>query len=299
MSKKETILRYHTIISKLQRFPATSQQILDKLAEESEIQSYNLNISKRTLLRDIDEIRLIYNIDIQFDKSKGAYSIVSEGQTEMQERIIEALNTFNALNFSDKLENHIHFENRKPKGTENLHGLLHAIKNKFQIRFTHQKYWDDSPTNRIAEPYALKEFKNRWYVLANDLKDNKIKSFALDRLTNLEITKQQFQFPKKFNVNEHFKYSFGIISPNEQKPEKVVLSFNPTQGKFIKSLPLHESQQIIMDSKDELRVSLNIVITHDFIMEILSHGNQVKVLKPDSLISDLKNIYKESLGLYL
>ena len=143
MSKRETILRYHTIISKLQRFPATTQQILDKLSKESEIQSYNLNISKRTLLRDLEDIRVIYNIDIIYDKFRGSYFIDFEGQTEMQERVIEALNTFNALNFSDKLSNHIHFEKRKPKGTENLHGFLHAIKNKFQIRFIYQKYWDD------------------------------------------------------------------------------------------------------------------------------------------------------------
>jgi len=298
MSKKETILRYHTIISKLQRFPATTKQILDKLAEESEIQSYNLNISPRTLLRDIDEIRLIYNIDIQFDKSIGAYSIVSEGQTEMQERIIEALNTFNALNFSDKLENHIHFENRKPKGTENLHGLLHAIKNKFQIRFVHQKYWDDESTNRIVEPYALKEFKNRWYILANDQKDNKIKSFALDRLTSLEITKHHFQFPKNFNVNEHYKYCFGIISPNELKPQEIILSFDTLKGKYIKSLPLHESQQIIKDDNKELKIRLTLVITLDFIMEILSHGSSVKVIKPDNLIKELKTAYANALAQY-
>jgi predicted DNA-binding transcriptional regulator YafY len=298
MSKRETILRYHTIISKLQRFPATTQQILDKLSKESEIQSYNLNISKRTLLRDLEDIRVIYNIDIIYDKFKGSYFIDFEGQTEMQERVIEALNTFNALNFSDKLSNHIHFEKRKPKGTENLHGFLHAIKNKFQIRFTHQKYWDDESTNRIVEPYSLKEFKNRWYILAKDLKDNKVKSFALDRLTKLEITTTSFQFPKDFDVNEHYKYCFGIISPNEQKPQEIILSFDTLKGKYIKSLPLHESQQIISDDNNEFRISLNIVITFDFLMEILSHGSSVKVIKPDSLINELKKVYADALGLY-
>jgi len=298
MSKRETILRYHTIISKLQRFPATTKEILDKLSEESEIQSYNLNISKRTLLRDLEDIRAIYNIDIQFDYSRGAYFIDFEGQTEMQERVIEALNTFNALNLSDRLSNHIHFEKRKPMGTENLHGLLHAIKNKFQIRFTYQKYWEDELTNRTVEPYALKEFRSRWYVLANDLKDNKIKSFSLDRLTDLEITKMCFQFPKDFSVNEHFKYCFGIVSPNGQKPQEVILSFSPIEGKYIKSLPLHESQKVIVDNDNELRISLFIVITQDFIMEILSHGALVKVIKPNSLIYKLKETYENAISQY-
>ncbi len=298
MSKRETILRYNTIITKLQRFPSTTKQILDKLAEESEIQSYNLNISKRTLLRDLEDIRVIYNIDIQYDHAKGAYFIDFEGQTEMQDRVIEALNTFNALNFSDKLANYIHFEKRKTKGTENLHGLLHAIKNKFQIRFTHQKYWDDESTKRIVEPYALKEFKNRWYILANDLKDNVIKSFALDRVQDLEISRTKFVSPIYFDINEHYKYCFGIVSPDGKKPQKIVLSFEPLKGKYIKSLPLHESQVVLEDNDKELQIELYLVITYDFIIEILSHGHRVKVIQPSSLIDELKSIYSSSLEQY-
>jgi predicted DNA-binding transcriptional regulator YafY len=298
MSKRESISRYNLIIKKLRRFPATFKEITDYLSLESEIQSYNFNVSKRTFQRDLADIRTIYNIDIQYDFSRGVYFIDFDDQSEISERILEAFDTFNALNIADRLSNHIHFEKRKPQGTENLYGLLHAIKNKVQIKFTHQKYWDNEPTIRLAEPYALKEFKNRWYVLANDLKDNRIKSFALDRLDDLEITKKHFQFPKDFNVNEHYKYCFGIISPNDQEPQEVVLSFDPLQGKYIKSLPLHESQEVLKDDENELRIRLTIVITFDFVMELLSHGERVKVIKPDGLIADLKRTYKNALILY-
>ena len=54
--------------------------------------------------------------------------------------------TFSALNLTDRLSNHIHFEKRKPQGTENLYGLLHAIKNQVQIQFTYQKFWEDDLT---------------------------------------------------------------------------------------------------------------------------------------------------------
>ena len=298
MSKRESISRYNLIIKKLRRYPATFKEISDYLSLESEIQSYNFNVSKRTFQRDLADIRTIYNIDIQFDFSRGVYFVDFDEQPEMNERILEAFDTFNALNISDRLSNHIHFEKRKPQGTENLYGLLHAIKNKVQIIFTHQKYWDNESTNRLVEPYALKEFKNRWYVLANDLKDNRIKSFALDRLNNLEITKRHFQFPKDFDVNEHYKYYFGIVSRNEQKPQEIILSFNTLQGKYIKSLPLHESQAIIKDDDNDLRIKLFIVITFDFLMEILSHGDRVKVIEPDSLIANLKRSYQNALNRY-
>ena len=298
MSKRESISRYNLIINKLRKHPATFKEIADYLSLESEIQSYNFNVSKRTFLRDLEDIRFIYNIDIHFNYSIKVYCIDLDQQPEVNERILEAFDTFNALNITDRLSNYIHFEKRRPQGTENLYGLLHAIKNQFQITFTYQKFWEDELTERVAEPYALKEFKNRWYVLANNLKDNLVKSFALDRLSGLEITKKHFSSPKDFDVNEHYKNCFGIIRPNGHQPKDVILSFDPVQGKYIKSLPLHESQEILVDNQKELLIKLTLFLTQDFFMEILSFGANVKVIQPYSLIKDLKTIYQNVLNLY-
>ena len=298
MSKRESIARYNLIIKKLRKRSATFAEIEEYLALESEIQAYNFNISKRTFQRDRDDIRSLYNIDILFDFSKKVYYIDFDEQPEANERILEAFDTFNALNLTDRLSKHIHFEKRKPQGTEHLYGVLHAIKNQIQIKFVYQKYWEDELTERIVEPYALKEFKNRWYVLSKDLGDDKIKSFALDRLTDLEILIKKFNFPKDFDVNEHYRYCFGIISPNGHQPENVILSFNAFQGKYIKSLPLHDSQQILIDNEDELRIQLKLFITHDFFMELLSFGENLKVLKPQSLIDDLKSTVRNIQSIY-
>jgi predicted DNA-binding transcriptional regulator YafY len=217
---------------------------------------------------------------------------------EVNERILEAFDTFNALNISDRISNDIHFEKRKPQGTENLHVLLHAVQNRVQIKFIYEKYWGGEVSNRVVEPYALKEFKNRWYVLANDMKDKRIKSFALDRLSALEITKKTFRFPKNFDVGNYFKNCFGIMSPNGPNPEEVVLSFDPFQGKYIKSLPLHESQQILIDNDDEVRIKVTLFLTLDFLMEILSYGENVKVIEPKALIEEVKETLKNALGQY-
>lgn len=298
MSKRESIARYNLIIKKLRKHPASFAEIADYLALESELQEYNFNVSKRTFQRDLDDIRSLYNIDIQFDFSRKVYFLDFDEQSDVNERILEAFDTFNALNLSDRLSNNIHFEKRRPQGTENLYGLLHAIKNQLQIKFTYQKFWEHELTKRNVEPYALKEFRNRWYVLSNDLKDNKVKSFALDRLSDLDITKKRFQFPDDFNVNKHYKYCFGIISPNRHKPEEIELSFDPFQGKYIKTLPLHESQQILIDNEEELRIKLTLFITHDFFMELLSYGENLRVIRPECLINDLKSTFKNVLKLY-
>ncbi len=299
MSKRESFLRIHLIIKKLRKKPASFKEIADSLSFESELQDYNFNISKRTFQRDLNDIRSIYNIDIQFDHSQKVYYIYNDEQSKLNERIIEAFDTFNALNISYRLSPYLHFENRKPKGTEYLNELLHVIKNKQQIKFIYHKFWEDTYTNRTVEPYALKEFNNLWYLLAKDTNDNKIKSFALNRLTQLEITRKKINSTENFDVNKHYKYCFGIFSPDDNtEVQEIILSFNAFQGKFIKTQPIHETQEVLKDNNDELRIKLKLYITKDFLMKILSYGESVKVIKPNSLIDYVKNTYFNALNQY-
>ncbi len=298
MSVRETIMRYHLIISKLRKHPVTYNELADFLARESEFHGYKFEKAKRTIQRDFDAIRSIYNIDIRFDFKRGVYVLDPDENLEKNLRMVEALDLFNAMKVTENISGIIHFEKRRPQGTENMNGLLHAIQNRVQIEFSYSKYWENESTQRIAEPYALKEFKNRWYLVALDHKDRRIKTFALDRLTDLEITKRKFIHPQKFDVIEYFKHCFGIITADDEQPQEIVLSFEPFQGKYIKSLPLHESQEVLVDNEHEIRIKLKIYLTHDFLMEILSQGENVKVIQPPGLIEQLKSNYTNAINQY-
>jgi predicted DNA-binding transcriptional regulator YafY len=299
MSKRESTARLILIVNKLRKKPSSLKEILDFLDKESDLQGYNYRISPRTFQRDLEDIRSLYNIDIQYNFSSKLYYLESEDQKDMmQERILEAFDIFNALNVTDRISKYIHFEKRRPQGTENLYGLIHAIKNTKCIAFTYAKFWDDFTTKRTIEPYALKEFRNRWYIIGKDLKDSSIKTFALDRLTEFQILHNSFVYPTNFNIEKHFEFCFGIISPNDEQPQKITLSFDAHQGKYIKTLPLHETQRIIKDTEDGLQIELTLSITHDFIMEILSYGDTLKILKPIVLKETIKEILVNTLNQY-
>jgi predicted DNA-binding transcriptional regulator YafY len=78
----------------------------------------------------------------------------------------------------------------------------------------------------------------------------------------------------------------------------MTLSFDDYQGKYIKSLPLHESQQTISDSENELQIKLKLYITHDFIMELLSYGETLAVIKSERLKEEMKNTLQKALDNY-
>lgn len=298
MSKRESFLRYNLIIKKLIKVPATFAEVSNYLDKESKFQGYHFNISIRTFQRDLEDIRSIFNIDIKYNFFSKLYYVDGSGESDINNRMMEAFDLFNSLNLSQDLTPFIQLEKRRPQGTENLYGLLHAIKNKLLVKFVYQKFWEEEGSNRVAEPYAMKEFKNRWYVLVKDCHDGHVKSFALDRLSNLEITNSRFQTPATYNIEENYRYCFGIISPTGETPQEILLSFDPFQGKYIKTLPLHETQQIVVDNEDELQVKLKLFITHDLIMELLSFGDNMKVLKPKALIKEIKEAHQKAFEQY-
>lgn len=285
MSKKDSLTRHKIIIQKLRSRPSTFEEIVDRI----EMEDNEIKISLRTFQRDLKEIESLYGVEIKFNRSNQCYEIRSEITDDYSQRMFEALDIFQALNFNNSTQSFIQFDTRRPKGTEHLNGLLHSMQNRFQIKINYHKFWEEEAEQRIIEPYLLKEFKARWYVIAFDLEKKDLRIFGLDRIINFRILETKFQFPIKKDVQKYFEDCFGIISPNNKKTEKIKLLFTENQGKYIKTLPLHSSQKITEINENETIVELNLIPSYDFEVELLSYGEFVKVLEPKSLADKLKN----------
>jgi predicted DNA-binding transcriptional regulator YafY len=305
MSKRGYISRYLLIVRKIKQHPYCTyeelQSYLDHQLEFLKMQDDLLSVgfSQRTLQRDIREIRNLFGVDIEFSRSQGGYYISqNEGENMNFQRMLESFDLFNSLQIAQDLRNYIHMEQQKPGGTEHLYGLLHAIRNRLLVTFTYESFQQETITDRTVAPLAMKEFRNRWYVIAEDQKDGIIKSFGLDRMTGLGITNQKFTYPTGYSIEEHYRYCFGIVSGDNTEPQDVILSFDPGEGRYIKTLPLHPSQEILIDNSQELRIKLKIQPTHDFIMEILSHGDKVKVIEPEGFKAEVVGIMKRAIAQY-
>lgn len=289
MSKRNYMMRYTHIINRLRRGGADFEEILAYLERQEQIEGIPLSISKRTFQRDLKEISTLYGIEIVHNAIKRVYEINEEGSYPQNERILEAFDTLNLLSMKENLSNYLYFEQRRPKGTNHFYGIIHAIKNRLSLTFEYYHYWDDKVTSRLVNPLAIKESQGRWYLIVQDVNDGlKIKTFGMDRMSDMDITKQKFDYPRDFDIQQYFSFSFGVLTDDQLPIEEVVLSFDPKQARYIKSLPLHHSQRVILDNEQEVQIALQIQVTEDFIMEVLSYGNTVKVIQSTTLIDELR-----------
>ena len=270
MSVRQTIKRHFKIISLLQKKPMSFEEIQDEIAIDPDSIEEKLLTSQRTFQRDIQDIASIYGIEITSDKSRNHYYIQDDVEDESTQRLRENYDLLNAIRLSKGMGSSLFFEQRKALGTKHMSGLLYAVQNSWIVEFEYFKFWDGSRSVRRVQPISLKEARNRWYLIAKDEKDDIIKNFSLDRIENLNLTRENFK-PILYDVQNEFKDSFGIINGTDENPVEVILSFSPREGRYVGSLPLHSSQELIEETENEIRFRYFIRPTYDFKMEILSY----------------------------
>ncbi len=296
MSKIGYIQRYLIIIRKIKKCPYISLKDLLQYIEE-QLAFHGLDdagVSIRTLQRDMGDIRRELGISIEYCRRNKGYYIPSDEEQESEiERVLEPFDILNSLNADSGLPAFIFPERHQASGTEYLYELIHTIKNRFRISIFYRKFGEMVPSQRVVEPHALKEFRGRWYLLGHEkMQPNKLKTYGLDRIVSLTVLPEHFRWQEEIQVERLFRNSFGIILPENQPAEDIILAFDRYDGAYLKSLPLHSSQQIIKDDDEEFVIQLKLKITSDFIMELLSRSNSLRVIAPQSLKEHVRHIFE-------
>ncbi|MCB0480725.1 MAG: WYL domain-containing protein [Flavobacteriales bacterium] len=336
-ANKYALLRYR-IIDKCIRNkyrPYPSKEHLRQACEDSLYNSLDERISESTIEKDLYAMRneegLGYLAPIKYSRELNGYYYTdpnySINDIPLNDDDIEAikfathtLSQFKSISvFSDfenaieklmgrisisndlrdtSIEQYVSFESSpSAKGTDYLNPLLECIQENQKIELHYQSFMAGVQSVRILHPYLLKEYRNRWYLLGKDQKDNKIKTFGLDRIRGLQPLEEKFTMDSEFNPQDFFNYAYGITAVDE-KPERIILEFSGGQGKYVKSQPLHHSQKILKETGDRLQISLDLQISYELIMEILSFGNKAKVLAPTKLVDQIKSELENALKNY-
>lgn len=247
----------------------------------------------RTFHNWIDKVEEVFDINIICNK-RGGYYYAIENVEDLEKDGLRnwLLNTFsvnNLIHESYPLKQRILFEDI-PSGRAFLTPIIEAMREGRIIRFLYQSYWWNEPKMVEAEPYCVKVFKQRWYVVVRNRMHEALRIYALDRIHSLDLTDVTFEYPADFDPQAYFDASFGIIVDKECEIEAVQIKVYNNQSQYLRALPLHHTQKEIAKMDDYSIFEYILRPTYDFKQELLSHGDDIEVLSPAWLREEIKKI---------
>ena len=280
---RNLINRYVWLVDTISRYGRITLKDLNAAWLRSEI-SEGKPLARRTFFHYRDGVEEMFDINIQCDKSTFEYYIDDSGgenNARLRSWVVDSVSMSGTLSNARDVSGRIMLEN-VPSAREHLPVVIDAMKQNRRIRFSYKSYTRSLPTDGIVlEPYFVKIFKQLWYVIGFNVNDKQIKTYALDRISSLNILQDTFVMPEEVNPSEFFKDCFGIIT-NRNSAKRIVLRVEPTQAKYFRALPLHSSQQEVVHD-DYSIFTYKMRITYDLKEEIMSHGATIEVLEPKEL----------------
>ena len=287
---KDLFNRYIWLVDTIYRANGiTFEEINEKWLRNS--MSGGTDIPLKTFINHMHSIDDLFYINIVCDK-KGGYKYYIENADDMEKGGIRTwlLNTFavnNLINESHHLKRRIVFE-QIPSGQKFLTPIIEAMRDGLSVEIRYKSFWRQDEYTTEVEPYFVKVFRQRWYLIARNKKKDALRIYALDRIQSLIQTGNSFVMPKDFSPEEYFHNCFGIIHEDDCPPETVDLKVYGVQREYFRTLPLHHSQKEVENEKDYSVFRYYLSPTYDFAQEILSHGCEVEVLAPEHFRNEIR-----------
>lgn len=276
---KELFSRYVWLLETIHRAGKITFEEINARWLRSEL-SGGETLSLRTFHHHRDAIEELFDINIECIK-RGGYCYYIEDTEELEKGCVRKwlLNSFavdNLIVESRKLKSRILLE-EVPSGKRYLIPLIEAMRDGMIVEVDYQSFRQQVPANFEIEPYCLKLFRQRWYVVARSPHYNRVMIYSLDRILDLEVSEKTFYYPEEFNPQSYFDACFGIVADDDIGIETVQLKVYAPQDKYLDALPLHHSQRTVEVTEGHTVYEYRIRPTYDFVQELLSHGADVEV----------------------
>jgi predicted DNA-binding transcriptional regulator YafY len=303
----ERMLRIHQALL-AGKFPNAS-----KLAHEVEV-------STKTIHRDIEFMRDRLNLPIEFDSSRNGYFYdgevsgfptmqITEGEifalvvaekalqqyrgTSFEKPLLSAIRKMEqslpdtiSLNLAD-IEQTISFRTRAEPilDLKTFDVLAKAVSQRQQLELQYRKP-GHAAEKRVVDPYHLANINGEWYLFAHDHARKDMRTFAPSRIQSVQPTGKMFARTENFSLEKRLRDSFGVHS-GEGKFE-VAIRFTPRAADYIREKKWHPSQELrdVKDGGAELTLKLSSLAEVE--RWVLSWGGDAKVLKPRELMDSVR-----------
>lgn len=298
MAKNNPIKRLSVILSKLSSSHCVpSEELIDFVKDELYIRSGSYTgCSLRTIQRDFDTIYELFGIKIAYKRPDGYYIDDYGCRGKEFEALFVNFELLSSIDAGSVLQKYVMPEYRRGTFEIDIYDLLRAVEKSHPIEFDYKLVRHDGKiVHKAVEPYFLKESQQRWYLAGYDDKGI-LKVFGIDRISSLIVhCDRHFARNRSLDIPALFRESYGIWNNPDDPVEEIILKYDSLDGAFIKTLPLHHTQQIISETPDSLTIKLNLRITNDFVMDILSRSRSVEVIAPQHLRERVNKVWQEAL----
>jgi len=323
---KNALIRFR-IIDKMIRNKYKSYPSKKELREACEESLYGsidgVHICNSTIEKDLFNMKMDHDAPIKYSKKNGGYyyedstySIndipLSEDELSSIKYAVDTLHQFKETPFfkefgnaidkivdrisvggaQNEMSKYIQFEAATSVGgNEFLPVLLEAIQRKKKVWFIYTSFIKGQGKPRKVSALFLKEYRNRWYLISYDPSQKDIRTYALDRMEDPKILEDEQITPQGFDAEVYFENAMGITS-YKGEAKKIIIQADEIASKYIKSQPIHHSQEIMKESKEGTHFTFKLLLSEELIRTLLSYGGEIEVIEPE----DLKKALKERIS---
>lgn len=293
--------RYVWLINTIYRAKRISFKDINERWRNDFDMSRGEDLSIRTFKRWSDNIWNLFGLIIS-NEHCGDYCYFIENIEDITDGGLQSwlFNTFtvsNALTGCMSLKDRIQLE-YVPSGQEYLQPIIEAMKENHMLNITYYSYWRNEEYNFDVQPYCVKLYRQRWYMVALSEGYDEPRIYALDRIRQLSVTDVTFKMPKNWSAEQYFDGCFGIIANKDIHKQIIKLKVMADQARYIRDLPLHESQQEIERNDDYSIFQYYLRPQFDFVQELLHSGDAIEVLQPSSLRHEMAEIVNNMHNIY-
>lgn len=204
-----------------------------------------------------------------------------------------------SIGFSKNSVQIIEFEqNDYLKGLENITPIYNAIAYKKALKASYRSFKSENPQTFTFHPYYLKQYKNRWFAFGLNGELNLLANLALDRIVILEEINTPFIPNTEIDFSEYFDDVIGVTVHNEKVPEIIRLKVSNILYPYIKTKPLHGSQKEKSKEEEFTHIELKLIPNYELESLILSYGEGVEVVSPDSLRTKIQSRLEQTIKNY-
>ncbi len=286
---RQTSDRYHELLARLIKQPRDMEDLTGYF-----------QVDKRTIYRWIEALR---DKDIEIINTKGKFDLSDVNKDRIQNNslnnwLFNTISLMNLLDDREALKDRILLEDiPSSNDKDHLQVILEAMEQNRRISFNYIKYYNN-PEHKPeliegAEPYCVKLFERRWYVLChtNKLTDKGMRTLSLDQISDLKLLKSTFKLPKNFNAEDYFKDVYGITTGMNGAFSTIKVKVDAARANYIRALPLHHSQE--EEQHEEYSIfTYKLRPANDFYQALLHEGEFLEVLEP----AEVREAMKEKIG---